>query len=56
MARSMSLGSSPYNASEADVPETLRLIERNTAETVRWVKYLTLAVILLVVLTALLYV
>ncbi len=42
--------------SSTDATTLLQQIERNTSETVRWVKYLVVAVAILVIVTALLFV
>ncbi len=49
-------GGSPSRTPPADQMDALRRIEGNTADLVRWMRYLTGAVILLVIVTVLLFV
>jgi len=51
----MSYGGPSSTVPTADSTELLRRIERNTAETLRWMKILVGAVVVLIVVTALLF-
>jgi hypothetical protein len=56
MSGSLPWSSAPPPPASFDPNDVLRRIEQNTAVTAQWIKYLTFAVVLLIVLTALLFV
>jgi hypothetical protein len=56
MSGTLPWSTAPRPSGPTDPNDALRQIAQNTASILQWMKYLTFAVILLIVVTALLYV